>query len=307
MAISKSDLEDEYKSRINRVFEYIDENLMEDLSLETISKIAFFSPYHFHRIFKTITGETLNEYITRQRIEKAAAMLLYNSNSRITEIAFQFGFSENSAFTRAFKKFYQLSPTAFREQHTNKFSKINQLKSKNGQAYPSREQYLSNIDNLKNWIKMNAKIEVKEMPKMELAYITCIGDKNVSNAFDKLVKWAMPKGLLAKEETKMVTIYHDSFKITEPEKVRMSACILLTEPVETEGEIGLTTIEAGKFIKGSFEINLSDFEQAWSGLFIWMNENGYKKADRNPFEIFHNNYQDHPEKKCIVDLYIPIE
>jgi AraC family transcriptional regulator len=38
-----------------------------------------------------------------------------------------------------------------------------------------------------------------------------------------------------------------------------------------------------------------------------MNENGYKKANQNPFEIIHNNFSDHPEKKCMVDLYIPIE
>ena len=74
-----------------------------------------------------------------------------------------------------------------------------------------------------------------------------------------------------------------------------------------DGEVGLTTIEQGKIIVGHFVIEPIEFEKSWDSLFIWMNENGYKKADRYPFEIYRNNMNEHPEKKCIVDLCIPIE
>ncbi|WP_363321610.1 AraC family transcriptional regulator [Plebeiibacterium sediminum] len=162
------------------------------------------------------------------------------------------------------------------------------------------------MNHLKIWIQMNAKIEIKEMPKMDLAYVSSLGPQNLEQAYGKLIQWATPQGLMT-EQTKPVTIYHDSFKVTAHDKVRMSACLLLNKPVKTEGEIGLTTIEAGKFIVGSFEIDLSEFEKAWTGLFVWMNQNGYKKADREPFEIYHNNFNDHPDGKAIVDFYIPIE
>ncbi|WP_254075192.1 AraC family transcriptional regulator [Pedobacter steynii] len=153
---------------------------------------------------------------------------------------------------------------------------------------------------------MNAKIEIKEMANLELAYVTSIGEHEVTTAFDTLVKWATPLGLFKHPDTKMVTIYHDSFKTTTPEKVRISACITLTEPVKVSGNIGKTSIEKGKFIVGSFVIGVSEFEKSWNSLFLWMAENGYKKADRNPFEIYHNDYRIHPEKKCIVDYFIPI-
>ena len=153
---------------------------------------------------------------------------------------------------------------------------------------------------------MNAKIEIKEMPKMSLAYVMSLGPQNLEKAYGKIMQWATAKGLM-NDQTKMVTIYHDSFKVTEANKVRMSAAILLNKPVETEGEIGLTSIEAGKFIVCSFEIQTNEFEKAWTGLYVWMNENGYKKADRNPFEIYFNNFNEHPEKKAIVDFFIPIE
>lgn len=152
---------------------------------------------------------------------------------------------------------------------------------------------------------MNTEVKIKEMSTMELAYVSSLGVQNLSTAYDKLLKWATPKGLT--EGAKMITIYHDSFKVTDPSKVRMSACIKLNQPEKTEGEVGITSIEEGKFIVGSFEIGLDEFEKSWTGLFIWMNEHGYKKADREPFEIYHNNFNEHPEKKAIVDFCIPIE
>jgi len=295
----------DYNVRINKVFSYIDEHLDADLSLNIVSEVAFFSPFHFHRVFKFITGETLNEYVTRRRIEKSAIGLIHK-NLGISEISMTNGFNSNSSFTRAFKKYYGVSPTAFKKQNPNKFSKIRQLKSKNGQEYPDFEKYICIINNIKKWITMNAKIEIKDQPKMNLAYVSCIGPENHGVAYQKLMQWATPQSLI-NTQTKMVTIYHDSYKVTESSKVRASACILLNKPVTVGGEIELTTIEAQKCIVGSFEITLNEFEKSWTGLFVWMDENGYKKADKNPFEMYHNNFNEHPERKAIVDLCIPIQ
>jgi len=305
--MSGDQIQANYQGRINRVFHYIVDNLDSDLSLDIVSKTAYFSPYHFHRIFKISTGETLNAYVTRLRIEKVATGLIHKRNHSITELSLQYGFKDNSSLTRAFKKFYGVSPTEFRKQNPNKFSKISQLKSKNGQEYPNYDKYICNITNLKKWIDMNAKIEIKVLSKKEVAYITCIGSQNLGSAFDKLMKWAIPKGLFEDKETKMATIYHDSFKITEPHKVRMSACVLLPESIVIDGEIGASNIEEGKFIVGSFQIGVTEFEKSWTGLFLWMNEKGYKKAGREPFEIYHNDFNEHPEKICFVDFYIPIQ
>jgi AraC family transcriptional regulator len=305
MTVKDKEIQDDYKNRINRVFEFIDQNLESYLSLDVVSEIAFFSSFHFHRVFKFVTEETLHEYVKRRRIEKSASDLLHK-NITATEIAHKYGFSDNSSYSRAFKKYFGVSPTEFKNQNPNRFSKIRQLESKNGQEYPDYEKYICIINNLKNWIKMNAKIEIKEMSKMDLAYVSSIGPHNLESCYAKLVQWATPKGLM-NDKTKMITVYHDSFKVTEASKVRMSASILVDKPVETNGEIGLTTIEAGKFIVGSFEIGLNEFEKSWTGLFFWMNENGYEKADREPFEIYYNNFKEHPERKAIVDFCIPIK
>jgi AraC family transcriptional regulator len=299
-------MNEEYIKRINSILTYIDTNLSADLSLETIAKIGFYSPFHLHRLFKSITNETLNSYVTRKRIEKAASILMHKKEVSISELVLQLGFSSNSSFTRAFKKYYQQSPSDFRKSHRNSFSKKGQMNSKKGKENKVGEEYICTQDNFKQWIQMNATIEIKELPAMNWAFITQIGPNGLDAAYGRLFQWAIPKGLVD-ENLKMGRIFHDSFKITEPDKVRMSACLLLQKNVAVSGEIGLTTTPKGKHIVGHFIIAPMGFSTSWKALFHWMNENGYKKADQNPFEIIYNNYNEHPEKKCIVDLCIPIE
>jgi AraC family transcriptional regulator len=300
-------MQEEYIKRINKVLTYIDKNLNAELSLQTISNVAFYSPFHLHRLFKAITNETLNTYITRKRIERTAMMLIHDKEYSIADIADKYGFKNDSTFSRTFKKIYGQSPSEFRKSNLDNFSKISKVNSNNGKADFITEEYICNINNLKNWIKMNAKIEIKEMPKMNLAYVTQIGVNGIDNAFQRIIKWATPKELLVKSNTNVCRVFHDSFKVTDADKVRMSIGILTDQEITVDGEVGLTTIEKSKNIVGHFIIEPKEFEKSWDSLFIWMNENGYKKADRYPFEIYHNNFNEHSEKKCIVDLYIPIE
>ncbi|MBQ4819069.1 GyrI-like domain-containing protein [Aquimarina sp. MMG016] len=306
MSTSVNRINKDYINRINKALVYIDNHLDTELSLETISGIAHYSPYHFHRIFKAVIDETLNNYITRKRIEKCASVLMHKEEVSITELSLQYGFNSNSSFTRAFKRFYKVSPSEFRKLNPGKFSKIGIIDSKNGQEDLIFEKYICNINNHLKWIKMNAKIEIKETPNFNLASITHIGVNGVENTFEKLLKWTRPKGLLENPKAKMARVFHDSFKVTAPDKVRMSICLLTDESFKTEGEIDNLTIEKGRCIVGRYEITPNDFEKSWSSLFVWMNENGYQKAAQNPFEIYHNDFRDHPENKFIVDLHIPI-
>ena len=83
--IPKNKYQKEYIYRINRVIDYIDGNLDKTLDLNTLSDVANFSPYHFHRIFTAFTGETLNNFVQRIRIEKAASLLINESEVPIME------------------------------------------------------------------------------------------------------------------------------------------------------------------------------------------------------------------------------
>jgi len=153
---------------------------------------------------------------------------------------------------------------------------------------------------------MNAKTEIKKVPRLDVAYISHKGKMEaIGSIYNKLVKWATPKGLI-NNQTRMITIYHDSPKITDPNNLRMSACIVLNDAIEIDGEINLKVLSPAKCIVSRFEITPFEFQQAWESSFVWMTENDYKKSEVDPFEIYYNNAAEHPENKFIVDLCIPI-
>lgn len=298
---------EEYKKRIVKTIQYIDANLDTDLSLEKIAEVSAYSPFHFHRIFKIITGETLQNYIIRRKIEKSALFLAVHKSMEIKEIYLDLGFSNHSVFSKTFKKYYGLPPSKFRKTAPEKFHKILQTQRKNGQIDTVFSQYICNIENLLNWTKMNLKIELKEMPEMNLASVMSLGIVNVESSFNVLVNWAVGKKLFPRENVKMIAVYHDSFKVTPPDKVRIHACMLVDEKLkQQEGEVFSETIGGGKYIVGSGEVTLNDFEQCWVSLFLWMNEHNHSMRRTFPFEIYHSNFKEHPEGKMIVDFCIPI-
>jgi len=297
----------EHVARINNAILYIETHLSEKLMLNDIAKKAYFSPFHFHRLFSLVVGETVNNFIIRKRIEKAAGLLIHQKETPITEISEILGFTSLSSFSRAFKKIYWMSPVEFKESSPNKFSKISKAESKNGQVTISFDQYICNINNSLKWFKMKAKTTVQKVEEIQLAYISHKGEMDkIGEVFQRLIRWATPKGLMSQENLRLLTIYHDSPKITNPDNIRMSAAIVLNSQTSVEGEVSLKTMDPGKCIISRFEITPNEFQQAWESNFVWMSENGYKKRDQDPFEIYYNNAQEHPENKFIVDLCIPV-
>lgn len=105
----------EYTARINRVMDYVRDHLTGDLRLETLAAVANFSPYHFHRLFKSLVGETVNEYVRRRRCAAAASKLIYNPRLTVTKIATQCGFGSPSSFARDFRAAFGMSASQFRE------------------------------------------------------------------------------------------------------------------------------------------------------------------------------------------------
>ena len=297
----------EHVARVNNAIEYIEKHLSEKLVLNEIASKAYFSPFHFHRIFSLVVGETVNNFIVRKRIEKAAVFLMYQKEKTITEVSEILGFTSLSSFSRAFKKFHGISPAEFKTSSAEKFSKICKTESKKGQVVVSFEQYICNINNSINWFRMNANVSVQQIENLDLAYISHKGDlEKIGEVYNRLIHWATPKGLMNQENLRLITIYHDSPKVTSPDNIRSSIAIVLNNKTTVSGEVSLKTFSPGKCLVARFEITPNEFQQAWESSFVYMSEKGYVKGIQDPFEIFYNNCQDHPENKFIVDLCIPI-
>ncbi len=99
---------------INQILEYIEAHIDTNLDLSLLAGKSALSKYHFHRIFKALLGEQPLKYVKRRRLMHAAHDLL-NTDRRIIDIAFDFGFGSHEAFIRTFKKRFSLTPSQFRK------------------------------------------------------------------------------------------------------------------------------------------------------------------------------------------------
>jgi len=303
----------EYLSRINKVIEYIEDNLSGDLSLEKLSSVSCFSPFHFHRVFHAFIGETPNDFVARIRVEKAAVQLNYNPDETVTEIAFKCGFSSSSAFARAFKKRFGCSATDWKDDKTNanKISKIGITESKNGKEQgldnPYFEDVIKNISQNKEVIKME--IEVKEMPKFHVAYITTYDgyNDNIGIAYEKLCRWAGPRGLF-RQDTKFIGIAFDWPDVTPQDKCRYSACMTVPEGTAPEKEINIKDIPAAKCVVSTYSGPKSGISKFYDELFnVYLAENGFLPDDMPAYEIYMNDPKTDPEQKFVMQACIPVK
>jgi AraC-like DNA-binding protein len=103
----------DYVDRVNRAVDYITGNLDQPLRLEDVARAAFFSPYHFHRIFRSLMGETLASFVKRVRLERSVYLLSHRKGVRLTDVALACGFSSSSDFSRSFRDHYGVPPRKF--------------------------------------------------------------------------------------------------------------------------------------------------------------------------------------------------
>ena len=101
-----SSTQTEQQQRIARVIDHVLKNCHEDLSIDTLAKVAHYSPFHLQKLFKQLVGETPKQYSLKLRLERAFLLLLIHPHKTIEEVGLSCGFSSPSVFSRAMKQYF---------------------------------------------------------------------------------------------------------------------------------------------------------------------------------------------------------
>jgi AraC family transcriptional regulator len=119
--------------------------------------------------------------------------------------------------------------------------------------------------------------------------------------------WSGPRQLLADPELKMLAVYHDSPDITDESKLRSDACITVPEGTDVDGEVLTRDVPGGLFAVGHFEIQPTEYGDAWDKLMgEYLPESGYVPDERLCYELYLNDPEQHPEGTHIVDICEPV-
>lgn len=300
-------LTDEYTSRINRVIDFIENNLDKQFTLDELALLSHFSKFHFSRIFWGMTGETPFEFIARIRLEKAASLLRMYPHEPVLQIAMRCGYNDKSVFSRNFKSWFDMPPSAWRKQKSNN----DQLHSNSSQHATEEPGYFCDESKIPRRLTMESKqVEVKNLPATTVAYVRHTGPymgngELFGRLFNKLFAWAGARGLI-RPDSRSFAVYHDDPSVTDPQKLRLSICLEVPPGTPVDGEVGSMELEAGKYVMARYALLPQEFPQAWRWLFgNWFPTSGYQPDDKLPFEIYYG--QPGPDGRLTVDICVPVK
>jgi AraC family transcriptional regulator len=300
MSEPKAATRDEYARRILRVLVHVQQNLDAALPLEELAAIACFSPFHFHRIFRGMVGESVAQYVRRLRLERAA-MRLKHGKRPVTDIAFEAGYEAHEAFTRAFNAAFGCSPSAFRS-----------AASSTAIASPSDVHFVAaDADMAFHPLTMETEsmdVSIKTIPPMRIAFVRHVGPYHeVGEAWERLCDWAGPKGLLGPNSQFFGACYDDP-EVTDPAKIRYDACITVDESVTAEGDIGVQTLGGGRYATVLHEGPYEKFGETYAKIYgQWLPANGCEPADPPSLEFYLNDPNTTEPEDLQTEVCVPIE
>jgi AraC family transcriptional regulator len=254
-----------YRARINSVIDYIDTHLAEPLDFQKLSSVAHFSPWHFHRLFQALTGETLAERVRRRRLETAAGKLLVSPPETALSIGLEVGFGSAEVFTRAFKSHFGVTPSAWRQGAFAQWAKerrlqlasIHQNVHTTRQALDAafREQARARFKSLTPAAGEHAaSVALKTFPDTRVAYMRRIGpygDPGIGRLWQTFATWCGKRGLLRGRE--ILGVSHDSPDVTAPDKCRYDACVSVDDDFKPQGEVGVQVVKGGLYACVGFQ------------------------------------------------------
>lgn len=268
---------------MNRALEYIKTNLNEALTLEEISRVALLSRFHFHRIFKMVTSESLAQFIQRLRIERAVNIINGDVPVSLTDIAMDCGFTSSAYFSRVFKEHFGISASAFRQLSFHEKQQFIDARTKGLIPLQKIPEFEGELE-----------VELETVPRTRVAYIRKYyldlqqEPAIIHRMFDYITSWGHQKGLMG-VETRVMGIIHDNPYLTPFSKYQYDACITVPPSVCAEGIVDVKTVPPGKYaVLKLRKVNKEMLERGiYAFLASWVPASGYEIDDRQILEFYY--------------------
>lgn len=257
-----------YLEVVNRAIDFIARRIDSNPGLHEVAKAAGFSAFHFHRIFKAVTGETPGDYARRIRLEAGARYLLDGSHS-VTETAMKFGFNSSSSFARNFRARYGVQPSkATRDM-------LRPVDRPDPSAPVSRPLFAG----------------TRMMPAMSILYVRTMNGYDppvIQSLFRSLVHFAQQAGIAPKDGI-LMGIGHDDPDYTPMDRCRYDACLALPEGCLPGAATGfnIARLPRRSYAVFTFSGKPAEFYGAWDAVYAdWLVRGGYRPVSSQHIEIY---------------------
>lgn len=254
--------------------DHVRRNLTADLALEELARVAYFSPFHFHRVFKATTGETVAAFTRRARLERAAFLMMAAPRRSLSSISIEVGFSSPSDFSRAFRRLYGIPPSSW--------DRRSRLGTTNGAELACP---VSSTDPP----MPPPKAQIRQHPTCRLAYVrlrTPFVGEALPRGYERLVGWLERRGVDWRR-SRLLGLSWDNYETTPIDQVRFDFGFTVPAHVGAEGEIGIHEFPALHCVDVHCRGKLRRIAQAWDFLYEeWLPQSRYEPDDMPAFKRF---------------------
>jgi len=274
----------DYRERMDRVRDYIYDHLNDEIDLNKLAEVACLSPYHWHRVYRAMNGETIATTVKRLRLHRAAGYLAHTTLP-IAEVAGKSGYPNLQSFNRIFKSVYGMPPAQYRKDGSHrKFQTLSQ--GKVGEMYD---------------------VTIKEIPKSEAVTVCHQGSyMQVGKAFDRLFGWLAEHELIA-PDIRTIGIYYDDPSAVPEADLRARAGALLGKTCKVEAPVEKTVISGGRYAVLTHKGPYADMQAAYDWFFgEWLPQSGKEAANAPVFEEYLNNPRDTAPADLVTEIYMPL-
>ncbi len=291
----------DHRQRILRVLVHIQQHLDETLELDDLARIACYSPYHFHRVFSALVGESLMEHVRRLRLERAAGRLKFTGQT-VTRIAFEAGYETREAFTRAFRAHFCESPSGFRDAQRP----LPLPPARSGVHYDDHGR-VEHFQPVRPGEPM-PDVTIQRLEPFRAAFMRHVGPYDqVGETWSRLMAWAGPRGLLG-PSMKILGICHDDPEVTPPDRIRYDACVAVGAEFVPQGEIGAVDFPSGDH---AMIVHHGPYDRLGETYFRlygqWLPAGGRRPRAAPCFEVYVNSPFHTPPEKLVTQIYLPLE
>ncbi|WP_431303791.1 AraC family transcriptional regulator [Sediminicoccus sp. BL-A-41-H5] len=279
--IPKSRTLADHATRIARAMAHLAAQPDRTPSLEELADVAAFSPWHFHRAYRSLTGETPAETLARIRLSRAAAALI-KSDAPMARIAAAAGYGSTAAFTRAFREALGIPPGAYRQRAAI------------GAPIPEEETMQDII--------------IVETPPLHLAALPHRGSFDAMGpVFDRLGAWAGARGLI-NETTRFIGIYPDDPHSVPEAELRSLAALTVPPGTPLDPGMEVVDIPALRCARLRYQGPYAELEAVYERLYgAWLPQSGEEAGDFPVFEEYLNDCRSLPPSEWLTDILLPLK
>lgn len=274
-----------HEKRLLKVLDHIHDNPAGDLSLDALSEVAAMSRFHWHRVFRAMTGETMAQAVRRIRMQRASYLLVM-TDQPLAGIAASVGMENLASFNRCFAEHFLMSPAAFR---------------KRGELRPFVRNLLPRRDLMHPVIiRSEAPIRLAALPHKGAYH-------EISRAFQKLSA-VMTSRDLFRHSGRMIAVFYDDPQSAPEANLRSHAGFEIRGEPDLSAPLEEVTLPGGRQAVLTYKGPYAGLPAAYDELFgLWLPKSGEEPADSPAFEVYLNTSMDTAPEDLLTELHLPLK